>query len=116
MTRTLAVDDTNDIFIGPDGALSVVTDLQAVLFACAQAVQAQLGEMMLAVDEGMPNFQTIWNGAPNLVQFEAYLRRTLTAVEGVNSVETVTIEVGGRALRYVATIATIYGPGVVNGV
>lgn len=116
MTRSLAVDSNNDIFVGPDGSLSVATGREAVLHVCAQVAKTQLGEMVFAVDQGLPNFEAVWNGAPNVGQFEAYLRRNLEAVPDVISVDSVTIDATGGALTYVATIKTIYGPGVINGV
>ena len=115
MTRTLAVDDNNDIFVGADGNIAQATGLQAVLFACEHAAKAQLGEMIYAVDEGMPNFQVVWNGSPNLRQFEASLRATLLAVPDVTGIASVEIDASGAALVYQATIQTIYGTGVING-
>lgn len=115
MTRTLSSDDNNDIFVGADGSLAVATGLEAALFNCASAVKAQLGEMIFAMDEGLPNFQTVWNGAPNPIQFEAYLRRTLLTVTDVISVESVTVSATGGTLTYQATIKTIYGLGTLNG-
>lgn len=116
MTRSLAVDENNDIFIGADGSLAVATARDAVQNCCAQAAKTQLGEMIFAIDQGLPNFEAVWNGAPNLGQFEAYLRRNLQAVPDVISVDSVTIDASGGSLNYVATIKTIYGPGVINGV
>lgn len=115
MTRTLAVDVNNDIFIGIDGSLSIATARDAVLQACAQAAKAQLGEMIYAVDQGLPNFEAVWNGTPNLNQFEAYLRRNIEAVTDVIGVDSVTITVTAGVLSYVAVIKTIYGPGLLNG-
>lgn len=114
MTRTLAVTSNNDIYIGADGSLAVATARDAVLQACQQAAQTQLGEMILAVDQGLPNFEAVWNGAPNVGQWEAYLRRNLVAVPDVVGVESVTIDATGGSLTYTATIATIYGPGVIS--
>lgn len=115
MIRTFSVDDKNDIFVGDDGALAIAAGIQAVLHACAQAAKTQLGELLFAVDSGVPNFDVVWARAPNTRQFEAYLRRNLTAVQGVVSVESVTISVAGNALSYTAVIRTIYGSGSING-
>lgn len=115
MTIVLAVTAKNDIFIGPDGSLATSVDLQAVLEAAQQAAQTQLGEMIYAVDGGIPNFAAVWNGAANVAQFEAALRRTLLAVENVTGVLDLTTDVRANALSYTATIQTIYGPGVING-
>lgn len=115
MTRVLAVDSKNDIYISATGSLASATGLTATMQAAQQAVQAQLGEMMYAVDQGVPSFQTVWNGAPNVAQFEAYLRRTILAVANVTGIDSLTISTAGNKLSYVANIQTIYGPGALNG-
>ena len=113
--RVIAADGNNDLFIGPDGSLAMATGLEAVMQAAQQAAQTQLGEMIYAVDSGVPNFAAIWNGAPNVAQFEAYLRRTLLAVNHVTGISGLTITVEGNKLSYTATIETEYGPGALNG-
>jgi hypothetical protein len=114
MSQTLSVDANNDLFIGPDGSLALAYDLQAVLQAAQQAAQTQLGEMLYAVDQGLPNFATVWNGAANISQFEAHLRRTLLAVHHVTGIRELSILVTNNALSYEALIETEYGPGVLN--
>lgn len=111
MTLTVSADSNNDLFIGADGSLALVSGIEAVLQAAQQAAQTQLGEMVFATDQGIPNFQTVWNGAPNLSQFEAYLRRALLAVDGVVSVLDLVTTQSNNALSYRVTIQTIYGPG-----
>lgn len=113
MTVSFSVDQNNDLFIGADGNLSVSSGLQAVLHAAQQAAQAQLGEMVFAVDQGIPNFQTVWNGAPNIAQFEAALRRTLLSVPGVKGVLALNVTVGDNRLNYQATIQTEFGTGAI---
>jgi hypothetical protein len=115
MTRTIAVDSKNDLYIGNDGALALANDMIATMQAAQQAAQTQLGEMEYAVDQGIPNFDVVWNGSPNLAQFEAYLRRTIMSVTGVTGISELTVERAGGILRYSATIDTIYGTGTLNG-
>lgn len=115
MSRTLAVDSNNDLYLGTDGALALVSDLQATLQAAQQAAQTMLGEMEYALDQGLPNFAVVWNGSPNVAQFDAYLRRALLAVAHVVGVRDLTITRGPNALSYEATIITDYGSGVLNG-
>jgi hypothetical protein len=115
MTRILAVDDKGDIYLGKDGRLVIALDLEAVLQACEHAVKAQLGEMVLAVDKGVPNFDTLWRGSPNLGQFEAAIRLALLAVAGVVRVTEFKAVRVGPVVQYTATIETIYGAGAVNG-
>lgn len=115
MTQTFATNALNDIYIGADGNLAIAMGEQAVLQACATAAKAQLGEMVLAINNGIPNFQTVWVGAPNLAIFQSYLRRTLQNVEGVIEVTELTTSVDGGVLSYTATIRTIYGLAAING-
>lgn len=115
MSRVIAVDSNNDLYIGPDGSLALADGLRAVMQAAQQAAQTQLAEMIYAVDQGLPNFAAVWNGAANVAQFEAYLRRAITDVAGVTGVQDLTTTVSANKLSYRVTIQTIYGPGVLNG-
>lgn len=115
MTRSLAVDGDNDIFVGADGALAMTTGRDAVLQCCEHAAKTQLGEMIYAADEGLPNFAAVWNGAPNLPLWESYLRRSLRAVPDVVSVVSVALDSAAGVLTYEATIQTIYGTGAISG-
>lgn len=114
MTRVFTVDENNDLIIASNGNLSISTDVAAIMQACAHAAKAQLTEMVLAVDQGMPNFQTIWNGSPNTIQFEAYLRRQLLAVEGVIDIVSIDTTVSDNILSYTAVIQTVFGQGTIN--
>lgn len=111
----ISADSNNDLYIGPDGALALSTALEAVMQAAQQAAQTQLEEMMFFVDQGIPNFSSVWNGAVNLAQFEAYLRRTILAVDHVIGIDDLTITQGNNAVSYVARIQTDYGPGAISG-
>ncbi len=113
--RMIAVNDQNDLYLGGDGNLVLREGLTACLQACAQAVQAQRGEMVLARDRGVPNFQLLWQGMPNLIQFEAALRTTILAVKGVISIASLTVDAKGGVCSYTAVIETVFGQGTVNG-
>lgn len=115
MTKVFASDKKNDLYIGPDGSLALFDGLLAVMQAAQQAAQTQFAEMIYAVDQGIPNFSTVWNGAANIAQFEAALRRTLLAVEHVIGIENLSTTVKDNKLSYTVTIITDYGPGVLNG-
>lgn len=108
--------DGSDLTIGGNGDLIMVTGLDAVLNDASRAAKTLLGEMVLAVDEGIPYFQVVWNGSPNLNQFQASFRARLLNVPGV--VEIVSLSLGQLAstLAYRAVIRTIYGTGTIaNG-
>src|SRR5690606_41293921 len=84
--QTLAVDANNDIYLGEDGNIAVVFNLQGTLQACAQAAKTILGEMIFQSNRGVPNFQLIWVGVPNPQQYEAAVRATLLEVDGVQEI------------------------------
>lgn len=116
MSLTLAVNARNDLFLGGDGNLATATDLAATMQACAHAAKTLLAEMVYAADEGIPYFDVVWSGSPNLVQFEAFLRRALLAVDGVQLLAGLDVaRAGGNVLTYNATIQTIYGTASLNG-
>jgi hypothetical protein len=115
MSTMFAVDQNNDLYIGENGNLAIVTGIEAVLQDCAHVAKAQLGEMVLAIDEGIPNMETVWRGSANIPQFEAYLRAALLSVDGVEEVSELETNVVNNVLSYAVTIQTIYGQGQLNG-
>lgn len=112
---SLAVNARNDLFRAADGNIATTADLYAVTQACAHAAKTLLGEMMYATDNGVPYFDVVWTGTPNLAQFEAYLRRAFLAVDGVVRVQSLSVTIGANVAAYKAVIQTTYGTGVVNG-
>lgn len=115
MTTTFATDSNNDLYLGNDGNLVVLHDLPAVEAACATATKMQLGEAVLATGLGIPNFQTVWVGSPNLALFSSYLRNTIDSVLGVDEVVSLELSTANNVLSYVATIATQFGSAQING-
>ena len=115
MTQTFAINNKNDIYLGPDGNLAIARNIVGVEQACQTATQAQLGEMILATLSGMPTFQTVWNGSPNLSIFQSYLRTAIITVPGVLAVVSLSTSVRSNKLFYSATISSIYGIFELNG-
>lgn len=115
MSLTLAVNARNDLFLGSDGNIATNTELAATMQACEHAARTVLAEKIYAADDGIPYFDIVWVGSPNLLQFEAFLRRAFLSVEGVELIAALAIARDGNTLRYNATIQTIYGTGTANG-
>lgn len=115
MTQTLGIDKSNDLYLGPDGNIALLSGIDAVMNACQTAAQAQLGEMILALDKGVPNLQTIWQSSRNVAQFEAYLRATISSVDGVKKINELTVTLDADVIKYAAVIETVYGVGQLNG-
>lgn len=114
MVQTLGINANNDIFLGPNGNIVVLSELEAIVSACKTACQGQLGEMVLQQGLGLPNFQTIWIGTPDYAIWQSYLQNTLLGVEGVTQVDSITISAKNNILSYVAVIETIFGITTVN--
>ena len=115
MTKTFAVDGSNDVFLGPDGNLAVLSGIEAVAAACRSATLAQLGEMVFATKNGIPNFQTLWVGSPDYAIWKSYILKTLQGVDGVQQVTSLVLSVSGDTVSYTANITTIYGSTTING-
>jgi hypothetical protein len=109
MVQTFATNADNDIFLAANGNLLVLTTNSAVMAACKTAARAQLGEMIYATGLGLPNFQAVWIGVPNLALWQSYLRNTFQNVEGVTQVSNITITVSDNILHYTAEITTQFG-------
>jgi hypothetical protein len=112
--RTLSADSTNDIFIAGDGNLSSSAGIDAVLQLCKHAMQTMLNEMIYDYSDGLPNFKVIWDGSPNLLQFNVAGRAALQAVAGVVRVVSFESAVTNNVLKYRADIQTQFGSAVIN--
>lgn len=104
---SIATNANNDIYLDANGNLAMVTGLDAVVQDCEHVMKAQLGEMPLALDEGVPTLTTIW-ASWKPAQFEAYARAMLLSVPGVVAVTAFTLTRAAGVASYVAEIQTIY--------
>ena len=106
--------DNNDLYLDASGNLALVRDIDAVLQDCEHAMKMVLGEAIYDQEKGIPYMQVVFNNY-NATAFEGYARQNLQAVSGVVQVQKFGASVTGNVLDYEATIATIYGSGVING-
>ncbi len=107
--KSLATNTRNDIYISTDGKLALALGIEAIKQNAQHAMQAQLGEMVLALDRGMPLREIIWHRT-NLAQFEAAARQTLRTVDGIVDIPDFEVAIIDGTLRYRATLKTIFGP------
>jgi hypothetical protein len=110
MSQTLAVDSANDLYTDGAGNLVLLSGVAAVQQNCDHALKTTLGECVLDLPRGLPNFEAIWNGRPNLAQYQAAAVAALQEVEGVVQVVAFEPIRADDTLQYTATIQTIYGP------
>lgn len=102
-------------FLVKGGTINRVSGLAAVVINCQHEVQTIRGEDPFRKNKGMPNFQTIWNGTPNVLQFEFFLRQTLLAVKNVDRVSNFQAEVVDNVLNYSIVIETPFGSDLITG-
>ncbi len=107
--------DTNNGFKLTSGTINRVTGIDAVVINCQHEAQVIQGEDPFNQTRGMPNFDTVWNGNPNLIQFEFNLRRVLLAVANVDSVSNFQSEIVDNVLSYDIDINTPFGTDTVSG-
>lgn len=114
-TTTFAVDQNEDWILDDTGNLQMLSDLDAVLTVCQSVSKVRLGELALNTDQGMPFFESVFNGTPNFVQFEAAFRANISRVSGVSEIVSFSGEINSGVFSYVAVIRTIYGIGQIAG-
>ena len=115
MTVTFGRNANNDMYLDPQGNLAVLNGLEAVASACEAVSLAQLGEEVLTSTLGIPNFQVVWTGNPNLAIWNSYLEAALYSVNGVTQVKDLQSFVQNNTLYYQVTLVTIYGTTNING-
>lgn len=113
MTQTMGTNANNDIYVGSNGNVVILTGQPAVEAGCASISRASLGEEVLSVTSGQPFFQAIFVGVPNLALFDNSLRSSLLSVDGVVAVTNLTTEIvkvnGITGLKYTVTIENQFG-------
>jgi hypothetical protein len=105
----------NDLYLDADDNITLSFDLQAVLEACSQAAKTILGEMIFNINQGIPYFETVWIGVPNIQQFSAALRAAFLTVPNVIEVISLITSQENNTLTYSAIIRTTFGAGNVIG-
>lgn len=115
--KTFATNQNNDLYLDASGNLVIIEGLEALMQTINERVTTMLGELVLQTDRGMPNFDTIWNGSPNIPQYNSVLQNAILSVDGVTDVVSITNIFRDNILYYRAVIQTIYGTGaLINGV
>lgn len=115
MTQTILTNTQNDIYIAPSGSLALGSGQLAVENICENVSKLQLGEALLQTGLGIPNFQAVWVGVPNIATFQQYLRKALGNAGGVRKVVSLTTSVLNGQLKYIAKIESAYGLLAISG-
>ena len=115
MITSLAINQkNNDLTVAANGNLAFVSDNFALSDIVNSVLQTQLGELPYAINFGVPIFETVFNGSPNIPAYQAALTEAVLAINGVTEVIDVTINVEDNTLIYNLTYNSIYGTGTVT--
>lgn len=109
MTRSVLTNESNDIYLDANGNLAFSAGLPAVQQACMNVSRASLGEEIFATGNGIPFFQAVFVGVPNIQAFESSLRAALLSVPDVISVQSLTTTIQNNVLSYTAVIESTDG-------
>lgn len=109
MTQTALTNGNNDIYLDAQGNLAMASREAAVAQACENVSRASLGEEIFSINNGIPFFQAVFIGTPQIPTFETYLRRALLSVPGVIEIVRLTTTISNNTLSYSAVIETAFG-------
>lgn len=106
--RSLAVNDSYDLFLDTQRNLAIVTDKECVKQDCLLASQMFSGEFPYDTTRGVQYFETLFN-AKNPYAFEASLRSELEQVPNVTNITSFRMLQITDVLQYEASIETTFG-------
>lgn len=113
--KTFQTNPNNDFVRGADGNLVIIQDIQAVAQESRHFAATLRGEMIHAIDEGVPYFRDVFSKTPNLSQIEAHLRRRIMSLANVEKINSLTAFIEVETLKYTAQIKTNFGDIEING-
>jgi len=111
--RTLKVDDNNDLFVGQNGSMVLLTGIDAVMQDCEHYSKSQKGEMYFQTQLGVNTFGTVFEQV-NLMEFKESLLENIERVPDVLSVPKLNVSKVGDTVEYTAQIQTPYGIETLN--
>ena len=115
MTTNFAIDSDNG-FLLSQNQIVLLEGVEAIAVNCTTEVQTLTGEDPYFQLKGMPNFQTIWEGSPNVPDFETSLRDALLNINGVFNATNFIYDLNDNILTYSIEIQTFIGFTTIEGI
>jgi hypothetical protein len=112
---TYATNEDNDIFVDGSNSIVLKSDENAVAQSSVQAVRAKRNEMPFASEDGIPYFETIFIGNPDIAQIDFYYIQEIQKVPNVVRVLSLTSEIKDNVYEYRAEIETVFGNTFIEG-
>ncbi len=113
--QTIAINDSNDIYLTASGNLATKTDLEAMADILTNKAQGNRGELLYDSEKGVDYFNTIFNSPCYPELFQQQLIQELEDTDEVTSVDEYTADIDGDVYSYEVKISTTYGELDLNG-
>lgn len=113
--RTLAINDTNDIYLTPSGNLAVKNELAAMGDILINKAQTNRGELIYDTAKGVDYFNTIFSSPCYPDIYQQQLVSELENTDQVLEVSDYEAKVENNVYAYSVNITTTYGEVALNG-
>jgi len=116
--KTLAVNDSGEIYLDEKGNIAVVDDLEGLRQKVMSVLKMIRGEWVLDVTAGVPYMESILIKGADEATVKNIYDKAILEVDGVIAIteSSGVLERRTRRYSYSATVSTIYGRlGVTNG-
>lgn len=104
---SIGTNANNDIYLGPDGNMVMVSGIEAVKQDAEHALKAQLNEMFLQPGVGMPATDDVFLDQ-QFARYQAVGIKTLKGINGIVSVRSFVITQDGDTMKYTTIFSTVY--------
>ena len=113
--QTIAINDSNDIYLNASGNLMVKSDLEAMADILTNKAQCNRGGLRYDTEKGIDFFNTIFASPCYPDLFQAQLTSELADTDEVLSVSDYEAETNDNVYEYTVNITTSYGKVALNG-
>ena len=107
--KTLAQNSANDIYIGSDGGLATVDELNAYSIVIADAIRTVRGELQLDTERGVPYFETVFKSVNGIDIWKNDVRKRVLEFPFVKSIDSFDVSYANRKLEYAMRLTTDAG-------
>ena len=107
--KTLAQNSANDIYIGSDGGLATVDELNAYSIVIADAIRTVRGELQLDTERGVPYFETVFKSVNGIDIWKNDVRKRVLEFPFVKSIDSFDVSYANRKLEYTMRLTTDAG-------
>lgn len=112
---TIAKDANCDLYIDSNGRLAMVHGKDAYAQIINAKMRTVLGEMQLAMQNGIPYFQTVFSDKSMLPIWQDEVEKMLRSIPFVKNISSFDCNYDNDVLKYTAEIETDSGMVEING-